>query len=62
MTNYSKPGKPFLCVLHQGGKLLRVLRLTRSRHGVSNLSNLLQYAVRGIPLGCVFALLAVGLT
>ncbi len=29
---------------------------------MSNLSNLLQYAVRGIPLGCVFALLAVGLT
>ena len=29
---------------------------------MSNLSNLLQYAIRGIPIGCVFALLAVGLT
>ena len=29
---------------------------------MSNLGNFAQYAVQGIPLGCVFALLAVGLT
>jgi branched-chain amino acid transport system permease protein len=29
---------------------------------VSNASNVLQYAIQGVPIGCVFALLAVGLT